>query len=187
LRATTIVEALIRIAPTAGDSEIPAQAKTPAATGTAIALYPVAQAGGRLRTSSAMPPSSERSEKASRQRACGAPWAARADLSGSGGRTCAGPRPAGQGPCGPRSGRLIYFVGLATIERLHQIWGEWLTYQVGINRIRRFYVEVEPDLERYFVLPTTDDAASSLASIGWPGAGRTGSAHRGRPIVPRSP
>jgi hypothetical protein len=38
LRATTIVEALIRIAPTAGDSDTPTRARIPAATGTATAL-----------------------------------------------------------------------------------------------------------------------------------------------------
>ena len=63
---------------------------------------------------------------------------------------------------------LVYFLGVATMERVHQIWGEWLLYQMGLNRIRRFYVEVEPDLQRYFVLPTTDDRTTSLESLGIP-------------------
>src|SRR4029450_701355 len=42
LRATTIVDRLIRTAPTAGARVTPAQARAPAATGTASRLYPVA-------------------------------------------------------------------------------------------------------------------------------------------------
>jgi hypothetical protein len=44
LAATTIVERLMRTAPTAGARLIPAHARTPAASGIANALYPVAQA-----------------------------------------------------------------------------------------------------------------------------------------------
>jgi hypothetical protein len=60
---------------------------------------------------------------------------------------------------------VVYFIGLTTIERIHQIWGEWLLYQIGINRIRHYYVEAAPELER-FVLPTTDDPSSSLEPFG---------------------
>jgi hypothetical protein len=63
---------------------------------------------------------------------------------------------------------LVYYIGYATIERVHQIWGEWLLYQIGINRIRHFYLEVHPDLSRYLALPVTDDIATSLESIGIP-------------------
>jgi hypothetical protein len=44
LRATTMVEADMRIAPTAGLRLKPAQARTPAASGIATTLYPAAQA-----------------------------------------------------------------------------------------------------------------------------------------------
>jgi hypothetical protein len=61
---------------------------------------------------------------------------------------------------------LVYFVGLTTLQRLHQIWGEWLTYQMGVNRIRHFFVEVDPTLADYLVMPTTDDPARALESVG---------------------
>ena len=44
LAATTMVEALMRMAPTAGDRVMPAQARTPAASGMATMLYPAAHA-----------------------------------------------------------------------------------------------------------------------------------------------
>lgn len=62
---------------------------------------------------------------------------------------------------------LVYYLGFATIERVGQIWGEWLLYQVGINRIRRFYLDVDPDLSQYLA-PATDDRETSLESIGIP-------------------
>src|SRR3954451_4327895 len=43
LSATTIVEIDIKMAPTAGDTTTPAKASTPAASGTVMTLYPVAQ------------------------------------------------------------------------------------------------------------------------------------------------
>jgi hypothetical protein len=61
---------------------------------------------------------------------------------------------------------LVYFLGVTTMERVDQIWNEWMLYQMGMNRIRHFYLEVAPELERYFVLPTTDDRTSTLAPTG---------------------
>lgn len=61
---------------------------------------------------------------------------------------------------------LVYFLGVATMERVDQIWNEWMLYQMGMNRIRHFYLEVAPELERYFVLPTADDRTSTLAPTG---------------------
>jgi hypothetical protein len=61
---------------------------------------------------------------------------------------------------------LVYYVGLTTIGRVHQLWAEWFLYQVGMNRLRRLYLETEPGLEPYFVMLTTDDPTTSLASIG---------------------
>jgi hypothetical protein len=43
LTATITVDALMKTAPTAGESRMPQAYATPAARGSAIALYPVAQ------------------------------------------------------------------------------------------------------------------------------------------------
>jgi hypothetical protein len=63
---------------------------------------------------------------------------------------------------------LVYFVGLTTIGRVHQLWAEWLLYQIGMSRLRHLYLEIEPGLKPYFVLPTTDEPEANLSSIGIP-------------------
>jgi hypothetical protein len=61
---------------------------------------------------------------------------------------------------------VAYFLGVVTHGRLMQAEVEWLTYGQGMSRIRRYYLEVAPEMERYFVLPATDDPRAGLAAIG---------------------
>jgi hypothetical protein len=61
---------------------------------------------------------------------------------------------------------VAYFLGVVTHGRLLQAEVEWLTYGQGISRIRHWYLEVAPEMERYFVLPATDDPRTGLAAVG---------------------
>ena len=54
----------------------------------------------------------------------------------------------------------LFFLGLVTFERVVQVSIEDVLYARGINRIRHFYVEVAPEIEKYFVLGHYDDEAS---------------------------
>jgi hypothetical protein len=58
------------------------------------------------------------------------------------------------------------FVGTVTFARVIELTAEDMLYTFGINRIRHFYVEVLPELSDYFVLPTHDDLAGGLLSMG---------------------
>jgi hypothetical protein len=61
---------------------------------------------------------------------------------------------------------VVYFVGVVTLGRVMQASVEWRIYGQGMNRIRHWYLEVAPEMRRYFVLPATDDPWVSLAAIG---------------------
>jgi hypothetical protein len=61
---------------------------------------------------------------------------------------------------------VIYFLGLTTLGRLRQTWMEWFRASQGINRIRRFYIEVAPEMRPYFVMPTSDHPEPTLTGIG---------------------
>jgi hypothetical protein len=61
---------------------------------------------------------------------------------------------------------VVYFLGIVTLGRLNQLELEWRIYGQGMNRIRHYYLEVAPETERYFVLPSTDDPWASLEAIG---------------------
>jgi len=60
----------------------------------------------------------------------------------------------------------VYVLGLVTLGRMNQAWLAWFGATQGMGRIRRFYVELAPDAARYFVMPTTDDAWSTLRGYG---------------------
>jgi hypothetical protein len=63
---------------------------------------------------------------------------------------------------------VVYFLGLATLGRIMQASAEWRIYGQGMNRIRHYFLEAAPEMERYFVLPSTDDPWISLAAVGIP-------------------
>jgi hypothetical protein len=61
---------------------------------------------------------------------------------------------------------LVYFLGVTTMERVDRSGTEWVLYQMGMNRIRHFYVEVAPDHERILRAATRDDRTSTIAPTG---------------------
>jgi hypothetical protein len=58
----------------------------------------------------------------------------------------------------------VLVVGLATIGRVHRINNDDLQWVAGMNRIRNAYLELHPELEKYFVSSRYDD---------WPGISAT--------------
>jgi hypothetical protein len=58
----------------------------------------------------------------------------------------------------------VLFVGLATIGRVQTINKDDLYWVIGMNRIRNAYLELHPELEKYFVSSRYDD---------WPGIATT--------------
>jgi hypothetical protein len=58
----------------------------------------------------------------------------------------------------------VLLVGLATIGRVHDINHDDLHWVIGMNRIRNAYLELHPELEKYFVSSRYDD---------WPGIATT--------------
>lgn len=61
----------------------------------------------------------------------------------------------------------VLFLGVATFVRVLQCGIEDMIYARGINRIRHFYLEIAPQMKDYFILPTSDDiASSSLRTLG---------------------
>jgi hypothetical protein len=59
---------------------------------------------------------------------------------------------------------VVYFVGLTTLLRLAQVNLEDAHWVQGMNRIRHAYLELEPQLEPYFVTSVYDDAPGILQS-----------------------
>jgi hypothetical protein len=51
----------------------------------------------------------------------------------------------------------VLFVGLATIRRVSAINHDDLHWVIGMNRIRNAYLELHPELEKYFVSSRYDD------------------------------
>jgi hypothetical protein len=55
---------------------------------------------------------------------------------------------------------VVFFVGLVTIARLSALNCEDLRWVMGMNRLRRAYLEMHPELEPYFVTGSHDDLAA---------------------------
>jgi hypothetical protein len=60
----------------------------------------------------------------------------------------------------------VLFVGYATIGRLMAINLDDLRWVVGMNRLRRAYLELHPDLEQYFSTGWHDDARGISLTMG---------------------
>lgn len=71
---------------------------------------------------------------------------------------------------------VVFFLGIATVVRLSQVNLEDATWVQGMNRIRNAYLQLEPDLEPYFVTSRYDDdlgiLRSSIAMREFPGPGQ---------------
>src|SRR4029450_5723215 len=65
----------------------------------------------------------------------------------------------GLGLPGIRAGAapVVFFLGVVTHGRLLQVNAEWRLYGQGMNRIRHYFLELAPEMERYFVLPARGD------------------------------
>jgi len=59
---------------------------------------------------------------------------------------------------------VVYFLGVVTIVRLAQVSREDVLWVQGMNRIRNAYLEMAPELERYFVTSHYDDDSGILQS-----------------------
>ena len=78
---------------------------------------------------------------------------------------------------------IVFLLGLVTLGRLNQLELEWRIYGQGMNRIRHYFTEVAPAMERYFVLPTTDDPWASLEAMGISSKSHTGWLLTGRALI----
>ena len=61
---------------------------------------------------------------------------------------------------------VVLFVGLATCVRLNGINNEDVVWVAGMNRIRHGYLELQPELQRYFVTASTDDMRGISMTFG---------------------
>jgi len=61
---------------------------------------------------------------------------------------------------------VVLFVGLTTYVRLLEINNEDYVWVRGMNRLRGAYLEAAPELEKYFVSGTTEDAAGIFRTFG---------------------
>jgi len=60
----------------------------------------------------------------------------------------------------------LFFLGVVTFERALQVGIADVKFARGVGRIRRFYVESTPGVERYLVTPIHDDAAGAVRGMG---------------------
>jgi hypothetical protein len=61
---------------------------------------------------------------------------------------------------------IVLFVGLATYVRLLEVNNEDLVWVAGMNRLRRAYLELDPDLARHFVTGVSEDRDGILRTYG---------------------
>lgn len=60
----------------------------------------------------------------------------------------------------------LIFLGIVTFIRVYQTGTEDMVAARGINRIRHYYTEVAPNIEKYFILSTHDDMKGMLVNMG---------------------
>ena len=60
----------------------------------------------------------------------------------------------------------LIFLGFVTFDRVLQTALEDWIYAAEINRIRHYYAELAPEMKRYFIESTHDDAPGVLQAIG---------------------
>ena len=62
---------------------------------------------------------------------------------------------------------LVAFTGVSTIGRLMQLNGDDYRWVIGMNRLRRAYLDMYPELEPYFITGSSDDLPGALQTIGY--------------------
>jgi len=68
---------------------------------------------------------------------------------------------------------IVVFTGISTIGRLMQLNGDDFRWVVGMNRLRRAYLDLHPELEPYFITGGYDDLPGALRTLGYTiGTGR---------------
>jgi hypothetical protein len=77
----------------------------------------------------------------------------------------------------------LFFVGLLTSLRLVQSAIEDLLYARAINRIRRYYLELDPSASRWFLLGGHDDLDGVMANQGLTPTGRHLLSHTARMVA----
>lgn len=60
----------------------------------------------------------------------------------------------------------LLFLGIVTFLRVYQTGIEDMVASRGINRIRHYYMEAAPEIERYFILSAHDDMQGVLHNMG---------------------
>lgn len=63
---------------------------------------------------------------------------------------------------------VVLFVGLATYVRLVEVNNEDVVWVVGMNRLRRAYLELDPSLAEHFVTGWTEDRTGIMRTYGSP-------------------
>ena len=61
---------------------------------------------------------------------------------------------------------IVFFVGMATIARIGHLNAEDAHWLMGMNRIRHAYLEMHPELSKYFVTGQHDDMHGVLTTLG---------------------
>jgi hypothetical protein len=61
----------------------------------------------------------------------------------------------------------LFFLGLVTFDSVLQSAIQDVIYSRGINRIRHLYVELSPQMQDYFILPTHDDTTGVFRRALW--------------------
>jgi hypothetical protein len=62
---------------------------------------------------------------------------------------------------------VVAFVGVSTMGRLMQLNGDDFRWVIGMNRLRRAYLDLHPDLEPYFITSPYDDLPGALKTMGY--------------------
>jgi len=62
---------------------------------------------------------------------------------------------------------VVVFTGISTIGRLMQLNADDFRWVVGMNRLRRAYLDLHPELEAYFITGGYDDLRGALQTIGY--------------------
>lgn len=65
---------------------------------------------------------------------------------------------------------LVLFLGVATYVRLVQINYEDLLHVLAMNRLRRAYLQIAPELEQYFTTSSYDDLPGMMQTLSWGGS-----------------
>ncbi len=81
---------------------------------------------------------------------------------------------------------VVVFTGISTIGRLMQLNGDDFRWVIGMNRLRRAYLDLHPELEPYFITGAYDDLPGALKTIGYPQATgrRVGSVFHALQVLP---